>query len=139
MKVDINNAGNGYIRTVRNQMLLPLKMKKRAIYDLSSGVEEYIQNNPKVTIDDLTTHFGNPKTIVGEYILSLDQDELTAEIRKSKIMKKAVFSITVALIMAITAILTTFGVIVYQSKLDVPHYNEVQIIDYGCDICNPVE
>jgi uncharacterized membrane protein len=135
MKTDINKQSREYIKTVRNQMLLPSKTKKRALYDLSSGVEEYIQNNPDASIDDLTTHFGNPKTVVGEYILSLDQDELTAEIRKSKIIKRAAISIAVALIVAITAILTTFGIIVYQSKSSIPHYIDEQVIDYGCNNC----
>jgi uncharacterized membrane-anchored protein len=113
MRNDINKQSKRYIKSVKKQMLIPGKIRERIICALNSSVDEYIEKNQSTSIDDLIERFGDPKTIAAEYILSFDHDELTAKIRKSKLVKGTVFAVTVALILAISALLT---VIVFQHK-----------------------
>jgi hypothetical protein len=128
MKIDtINKQGILYIQAVKKQLPIPNGMSKKLLDELGGSVDEYVQDNPNATMDELAARFGDPETIADEYISALDKDRLKAEIKKSRLIKRAIITIAIVLIIAI---LTTFTVKIIQSESNVPRYRDVNIIDH---------
>jgi uncharacterized membrane protein len=128
MKVCTNSrCGAEYLSSVKRQLTISGEMAKKLLNDLSGSVDEYTHDNSSATMDDLIERFGDPKRIADEYISALDQDELRAEIKKSRFIKKAIFFIVIALVLAISI---TFAVLIEQRKSNIPrYYYDDEIVD----------
>ena len=126
MKVCTNNkCGAEYLSSVKRQLTIPSEMAKKLLNDLSRSIGEYIHDNPSATMDDLIERFGDPKIIADEYISALDRDELKTEIKKSRFIKRIILAIAVAFILTVTI---TAIVAIIQSKSNVPHFRDSDIV-----------
>ena len=62
-----------YFKQIR--LLLPIyrKQEKKFIGDLKAIVDEYINENPECSYDDITERFETPTEVVHNYISSIDR------------------------------------------------------------------
>ncbi|MBQ3016021.1 MAG: hypothetical protein IJD79_04495 [Clostridia bacterium] len=90
-----------YLRKIRKALPGSFNTKQAVASTLKSQIENYIEDNPDATIDDVIERFGTPETIANEF----DVTEFSAEIKKYK-LKVLVLSIVSILILSVCIILT---------------------------------
>ena len=90
-----------YLRKIRKALPGSFNTKQAVASTLKSQIENYIEENPDATIDDVIERFGTPETIANEF----DVTEFGAEIKKYK-LKVLVLSIVSILTLSVCIILT---------------------------------
>lgn len=103
------------------KLMLPIYGKKEKQYldKLFNGIEDYIEDHPDVTSNQIIDKFGSPKDVAGSYIMSVDQDYLLKNLRKNAIIKKGICLIATILIIFCVSVSS----IMYFTYLDAKNYN----------------
>lgn len=89
------------------KLLLPAfsKEEKKFLRDLMERIEDYLDENPKATIQDIEDQFGTPIEIAQSYMSSLDLDVLLKRLSISRFIRR---------FFAIAAICMILGLCVYS-------------------------
>lgn len=104
-----------YIRRCKNCFPVYGKEERQFLKKLRHQIEEFAQENPDVTYQQLEERFGTPIDIVKSYYDSLeDEDRLIDRACFSSHLKK--FLITIIIILV--AFLTYRGTLIYMAYLD---------------------
>lgn len=104
-----------YIRRCKNCFPVYGKEERQFLKRLRHHIEEYAQENPDVTYEQLEEKFGTPIDMIKSYYDSLeDENKLIDRACFSKYLKKAVIGITIILI----AFLVYRSTLIYLSYLD---------------------
>lgn len=102
----MNQISNEQIKQYFKQikLLLPIysKEEKEFIKDLQKAVQDYIEEHPACTYEDILDRFEEPADVVHNYISSLDQYQLCKRISLKKTVRTAVIIIVVAVIAALS-------------------------------------
>ena len=78
-----------YIKNIWTIMPMHTKKEKFYVSELKKHLNEYLDDHPQCSYDDIVQQFGEPKDIVVEYIQSSDLVNLhTASVRLRKRMGK---------------------------------------------------
>lgn len=88
-----------YFKQIR--LLLPIyrKQEKKFIGDLKAIVNEYINENPECSYDDITERFETPTEVVHNYISAMDENGLYNALSSRKLLKKFIaFAVAIILI-----------------------------------------
>lgn len=87
---------------------MPMHTKKEKFYlnELKKHLNEYLDNHPQCSYDDIVQQFGEPKDIVVNYIQNSDENDLIKRMKLKSILQK--FLIFISVICTILAI--WFGV-----------------------------
>ncbi len=96
--------------------IMPVHTKKEKLYlnELEKHLNEYLDDHPQCSYDDIVLQFGEPKDIVVEYIQNSDENDLIKRMKlKSIIQKFLIFFSVVCTILAIW-----FGVLWYDYMQD---------------------
>ena len=78
--------------------------------ELKKHLNEYLDDHPQCSYDDIVQQFGEPKDIVVEYIQNSDENDLIKRMKLKSILQK--FLIFISVICTILAI--WFGVLWYD-------------------------
>jgi hypothetical protein len=92
--------------------------EKQFLASLMSDVDEYIASHPESDYMQLISAFGEPKTIVSQYIADADAACLLKRIRTATIMKRCV--LIVILIALASAVI--FGITNYRLYIEGQEY-----------------
>ncbi|MCI6854221.1 MAG: DUF6120 family protein [Firmicutes bacterium] len=95
------------------KLLLPIysSAERKFLKSLRVSVEEYIDQNPECTIEDIYENFDEPEEAVYNYISALDYHRLCKVISIRKLVKKAVlFLLIIALLTALFWVWTWYSV-----------------------------
>jgi len=65
-----------YYKDVSKRLLCKRKVKRRFLQDFKNGVREFIENHPDATPQEVRAHFGTPEEIAGEFLASLQSNEV---------------------------------------------------------------
>ena len=104
-----------YIRRCKNCFPVYGKEERQFLKRLRFQIEEYAQENPDITYQQLEQHFGTPIDIIRSYYDSLeDENKLIDRACFSKFLKKIMMGITIILI----AFLAYRSTLIYLSYLD---------------------
>lgn len=104
-----------YIRRCKNCFPVYGKEERQFLKRLRYRMEEYTQENPDVTYQQLEERFGTPIDIVKSYYDSLeDEDKLIDRACFSKYLKK----ILIVIIIILTVFFVYRGTLIYLSYLD---------------------
>lgn len=102
----MNPISNEQIKQYFKQikLLLPIysKEEKEFVKDLQKAVQDYIEEHPACTYEDILNRFEEPADVVHNYISSLDQYQLCKRISLKKTVRTAVIIIVVAVIVALS-------------------------------------
>ena len=81
-----------YISDIRKVFPRYGKQEKRYIQYLTSAVQEYDQQHPESTVEDLKKEFGTPVQVVADYWNELDYSELVKKMRLYERIRHILYS-----------------------------------------------
>ena len=89
-----------YFRQIR--LLIPVSSKgvKKFLRDFRSSVEEYEEEHPECSAEDIIERFGSPEDVAYEYVSSVDAEEICRRISISRFVRRAIGIIVVAVVIA---------------------------------------
>lgn len=108
-----------YFREIKALLLCSKEQKDELLLGLKSDVEDFIEEHPDATLQDLKDHFGTPESIADSY---------QSTVGESKIRKKFHYSRRMAYIIgaavSVLFLVIFVGFVLYFAKLmkDVPEY-----------------
>jgi hypothetical protein len=119
-------ASKRYFKLVKSLFPICGKEEKLFIGSLKTDVDEYIKSNPESDYDKLVVAFGEPKTVMSQYISDTDSDYLEKQIRTATIVKRCV--LIIILLAVISSVI--FGVINYRLYIEgKQHYIDREITE----------
>ena len=85
-----------YFREIR--LLIPVSSKgvKKFLQDFRSSVEEYAENHPECSAEEIIEKFGSPEDVAYEYVSSVDAKEICRRITMNRSIKRVVGVIVIA-------------------------------------------
>lgn len=71
-------------KEVKALLLCPEEEKDRLLFGLWSDIEEYLEDHPDATLEELKAHFGQPEDVANSYQFSIGGEEVRKRIKKKK-------------------------------------------------------
>lgn len=87
-----------YYRRTSRLLKCPQKTRQRLMCELQSSVDEFLEDNPDAAPSDIVQHIGTPDQIAQDYLTSLDESELQAQISRVRTTRRVLVVIAIALI-----------------------------------------
>lgn len=94
-----------YYKQIEKSIPASPKEKNKMMQGLQTGIEEYIEQNPDATLEDIHTHFGEPAEIAAEYL----PDVTPKDVKRFTRRKKIILGLSVGL----AAIIILFAVVYF--------------------------
>jgi hypothetical protein len=79
--------------------------EKQFLASLMSDVDEYIASHPESDYMQLISVFGEPKTIVSQYIADADAACLAKQVKTTKFVRIGVIAIIIAVVIVVTSVI----------------------------------
>ncbi len=95
-----NEEVNQYFKQIKQLLPIYSKDEKNFIRDLRKSVQDYMDEHPGCTYDDISNRFEEPADVVHNYISSLDQYQLCKQISLKRAIRNAVIVIAAVVIAA---------------------------------------
>lgn len=89
-----------YLAQVRSELKGAGRQKKEVLQQVKSAVEDYAEEHPQCTYQELTQHFGTPQQIAESCVAEMDSHEVLHGLR---VGKKIYFVILLAIVLGVTA------------------------------------
>lgn len=89
-----------YLEQVRSELKGADRRKKEVLQQIQTAVEDYAEEHPQCTYQELTQHFGTPEQIAESYVAEMDSHEVLHGLR---VGKKIFFAILLAIVLGVTA------------------------------------
>jgi hypothetical protein len=104
MQQDPGNDSGRYRKGIKSLFSVYGKKEKLFLANLMSDVDEYIKSNPESDYAQITSVFGEPKTVVSQYIADADSAYLSKQIRATKFVKIGVMAFIIAVVIAVASV-----------------------------------
>lgn len=89
-----------YLEQVRSELKGADRRKKEVLQQIQTAVEDYAEEHPQCTYQELTQHFGTPEQIAESYVAEMDSHEVLHGLH---VGKKIFFAILLAIVLGVTA------------------------------------
>ena len=117
-----------YYKEIEKTLACDKKQKQSILHNLDCNVQEYREQNPNASLEEIITHFGEPKLFAGEMLASLDEGELNTKMKKAKNTKQiVVICCAVVLLVALFA----FGWMIVENRTHQITYADSPVIQEG--------
>lgn len=103
----MNDVKKRYFGEIKRQLPCNAKEKNRCIMDLEGDVDDFLENCPGATYEDLCTEVGNPQTIAKSFLERIDPKQLS-----HRVSAKRKIAIGVIVVVALLAIVVGVSFIV---------------------------
>lgn len=113
-KAMTNSNAKKYLKQIKALLPVLSKQEKRFLKDMKNDVDEFSNDNPEVTFEDLTDKFGNPNDVVHNYIESVDLDYMIKCISSRKLIRRTAIIVLVLAFIGFCAFIGS----VYMAYLD---------------------
>ena len=123
----MNNLKNQYISNIKRNLKITTKYKKEFLQNLENSVEEYTNENPTASYQDIEETFGSVEDIIESYYESMEKEEILKKIRLKKIIFAGIISVLIIFIIS-SVIYVSY---LENSKLDIPVYSSEKVIEKG--------
>ena len=112
-----------YFREIKALLLCSKEQKDELLLGLKSDVEDFIEEHPDATLQDLKDHFGTPESIADSYQSTVGESEIQKKFHYSRRMAYIIGAAVSVLFLVIFV-----GFVLYFAKLmkDVPEYYVVE-------------
>ena len=112
-----------YFREIKALLLCSKEQKDELLLGLKSDVEDFIEEHPDATLQDLKDHFGTPESIADSYQSTVGESEIRKKFHYSRRIAYIVGAAVSVLFLVIFV-----GFVLYFAKLmkDVPEYYVVE-------------
>ncbi len=104
-----------YYKAIKAELTCSSNMKLAVIKDLKIHVKCYVEENPNITLGDITGHFGSPKEISDAFETRDDLERLKKMAKKYKRLK-IILPILTLLLIGITIFTTILVIEIERSK-----------------------
>jgi hypothetical protein len=102
----LGNDLKHYFKEIKSLFPVYSEREKQFLVGLMSEVDEYIALNPDSDYAQLISVFGEPKTIVSQYIAEADATYLLKRIRTARFIKLGVVVVIIAVVIAAASVIT---------------------------------
>lgn len=108
MTQKLNKEIKLYLKQIK--LLLPIKRKeeKAFLQQLQSAVEEFVEDNPNCTMEDIIERFEDPQTVVHNYISTIDPQKLCKGISIRKYIQRGII-----IILLLATLFTAYRMILF--------------------------
>lgn len=108
MTQKLNKEIKLYLKQIK--LLLPIKRKeeKAFLQQLQSAVEEFVDDNPNCTMEDIIERFEDPQTVVYNYISTIDPQKLCKGISIRKYIQRGII-----IILLLATLFTAYRMILF--------------------------
>lgn len=114
-----------YYRDIRRLLKCPRQTRQRLMGDLQNSIENYLEDYPDATQDQLISHFGSPDEIARDYLASLDQEELQKQISRNSTVRR-----NLLIILIVVALITgSVYFLLHNWRTNVSYYYDVGITE----------
>ena len=96
----MNNAAKEYCKQISKCLSYSSKLKKKLLPDIELSIEQFIEDNPSVSYEDIVEEFGTPQDMVKAFL----ETEESSELQQSLSIKRRIICI-VAISVAIIAVI----------------------------------
>lgn len=96
-----NSEIQEYLKKIRYLLPIWKKKERNFLSDLSERIQDYSDENPTATIEDIEKHIGSPLEISQQYIFSLNTDELIKRISLRLLLRRIIIVISICLILGL--------------------------------------
>ena len=105
-------------------MLIPIRTRssKQFISELANRINDYLDENPSASLDDIKSQFGTPLEISQSYLDSVDIEILIKQLSLARAVKQLFTLLAILLILA----LCVFSAFTYKGYL---HYKNTVITE----------
>lgn len=93
MQKCVKKQAKRYFKAVKKSC--PFAFKKRLISALKNDINEYIEQNPSASFEDIKQHFGEPEQFALEYIAAMDDTDRMKAVSITRQLKIAVIIISI--------------------------------------------
>lgn len=105
-----------YINSIKKLFPIYSKKEREYVKNLEKNINKYVHENKSATIDHVIEKYGEPTTIVHNYIDIMDIDDIINKISKKKIIKRIIISVIVWLLLGTTVYYGFFYKCIYDEK-----------------------
>lgn len=86
MSVVTEKELRNYCKHIEKSILASSKEKKEMLRGLQSGIEEYIEQHPDTTFEDIQFRFGEPTEVATKYLSDVTPKDMKQYARRKKII-----------------------------------------------------
>ena len=97
MNVIMENELKGYCKQIKQVLTVSPKGKKIILQGLQNDIEEYLEQCPDATIDDIRAHFGAPAEIEAESLFDITSKDMKRYARRKKIIVTLILILIVSI------------------------------------------
>lgn len=112
-----------YFSKIRSALVCDFRTKSKILRDLRNEVEEYLEQNPDSSLENITGHFGAPEAIAEEFAISAGTDY----IKKYKVHKTIKLIVIILLILAFVFTIITSIIIIKNHKRTAGYYYDESV------------
>ena len=87
-----------YIKKVRQSLPVYGCKEKKYIKKLEAHLQDYCNEYPDITEEDIVKEFGTPMSVVSDYFCEIDEDYLFRKLKIRNHVRASIFVITICLI-----------------------------------------
>lgn len=106
MGIHVKKAARHYMRPYRSKIKCTRKDRKKLYGMMESSGEEYVGSNPKASIEELHSYWGNPCDIIDHFKDAVGRYEVFKRYQRSRIIRIIVIYVLLLVIMIIFCIYT---------------------------------
>ena len=123
-----------YRRQIKKSITVSSKEKDEMLRGLQTGIEEYLEQNPDATMEDVRAHFGEPCEIAAEFLPDVTPKDRKRFVRRKKVILGLSLGLVVIVILFIAVYFSlvwkTPGVIKETGKFEEPTGNAITVEHY---------
>jgi len=101
----MNNAAKEYCKQISKCLSYSSKLKKKLLPDIELSIEQFIEDNPSVSYEDIVEEFGTPQDMVKTFLETEEASELEQSFSVKRRVSKVI--IILALLLFIFTIVIT--------------------------------
>ena len=113
----LTGALRRYYRAIRKKLVCPAPLRRQTLQRLQSGVDDFLDDCPSATIEQVTARFGTPEQIADGVLSAMEPEEVRRYARKVHIVRAVVAAVLLLLSLIVIWYFTISALrVIYAAK-----------------------
>lgn len=87
-----------YLKNINDLLICSSKKRKQFLHDFNSNIDDFLQNNPDASLDDLKNAMGTPQEIADGFMENISSKDIKKRLSIKKLLLIAVIFIVSAIV-----------------------------------------